>query len=391
MKKQFDNFLNDVTNEDILKLISDKKRKNEIIECFMNALIQSEFEMFLGYKKYERTDLEKVNYRNGNHKKKFNTTDGEIELTIPHDRNCEFYPSSVPKHKRRSEEIASAIIELFALGNSNTEIVKFCDNVFGASYSRQTISNIVEVLDDVVTKFNSRPIKSKYFALFIDATYIPIRFNGQYEKQAIHLIVGITEDGFQDILGYKIGFSENTAMWDELINDLKDRGLQEVEIVCMDGARGVPELIKFHFPTTDIQICQFHLLSSLGKALRKSDRSAVLAQVKQLYYLNDINLIKQQQEYIKLQFPQYERILNNHFNKEYQYTYVKYPLCIHKLIRTTNRLERINGKIKTGISHKRVFPNVSSLERILVSIILDINTRSTRKVNGMQDFIDGNY
>ncbi len=391
MKKQFEIFLDDVTNEDILNLVSNKNRKNEIVECFMNALIQSEFEMFLGYKKYERTDLEKGNYRNGSHKKKFNTTDGVIELTIPHDRNCEFYPNSIPKHKRRSEQIASAIVELFALGNSNAEVVKFCDTVFGASYSRQTISNIVEVLDEVVDEFNSRAIQSKYFALFIDATYIPIRFNGQFDKQAIHLVVGITEDGFQEILGYKIGFTENTTMWDELIIDLKDRGLNDVEIVCMDGARGVPELVKFHFPNTDIQVCQFHLLASLGKSLRKNDRGPVLAQVKQLYHLTNLSLIQQQQELIIDQFPQYKRVLTNHFNKEYQYTYIKFPLCVHKLIRTTNRLERINGKIKTGISHKRVFPNESSLEKFLVAVILDINTRSTRKVNGMQDYIEGNY
>lgn len=388
MKKHFDKFLNKTENIDLLQLFSSKELRTELIECFMNSVIQSEFEMFLGYKKYQRTSLEKENYRNGSHKKKFNTKDGKINLTIPHDRNTEFYPSSVPKHKRRSQEIASAVIELFALGNSNKEVVRFCDRVFGTSYSRQTISNIVEVLDEVVEEFNTRRINDKYFTLFLDATYIPIRFNHTYDKQAIHLIVGITPDGYQEILGYKIGFSENTVMWEELLQDLKSRGLKEVTLFCMDGAPGVPNLVKGYFPKSKIQVCQFHMLQNLSKKLRKKDKAEIMGLVKQLYHLSDMNLILHEQKRIINLFPEYKRVLKFHFEKEYQYTYIDFPGCVHKLIRTTNRIERINGIIKTGINHKRTFPNESSLERFLVSVILDINTKSTRKVNGMQEYLE---
>lgn len=342
----------------------------------------------MGYKKYERTDLEKSNYRNGSHTKKFKTKDGEVELTIPHDRNSEFYPSSVPKHRRRSEEISAAIIELFALGNSNREVINFVDNVYGASYSRQTISNIVEVLDEVVAEFNTRVISSNYLAIFMDATYIPIRFNNTYDKQAIYLVCGITEDGYQEILGYTIGFSENLTLWEELLDNLKSRGMKHADVFVMDGARGVPELTLSMFPESKIQVCTFHTMMNLGNKLKKSDRKEVLRRVSDLFKLSNRNLIDLQMAEIISNYPQYKKELEHMHNRDYIYTFTSFPQCIHKLIRTTNRIERINGKIKTAISHKRVFPNRESLERILVSVIIDINTKSTRKVNGMEDYLN---
>lgn len=388
MRRSFDEFLSHKDEIEILKVLSDVEFRKEFIELFMNALIKSEFEMFLGYKKYERTDLEKTNYRNGNHKKKFKTKDGEIELTIPHDRNRDFYPSSVPKHKRRSEEISSAIIELFALGNSNREVVTFVDKVFGASYSPQTVSNVVEVLDEVVKEFNSRKISKDYFAIFMDATYIPIRFNNSYEKQAVYLVCGITNEGYQEILGYTIGFSENLSLWEELLQNLKDRGLESCKIFVMDGARGVPELTKSLFHDSLIQLCVFHSMKNLSNKLRVADRKEIMGFVAEVYKLQDKDLIQQQINKIICRFPQYKKQLMNHFEKDYMFSYLELPQCVHKLVRTTNRIERINGKIKTTVNHKRVFPNRRSLERILVSGIIEINTKSTRKVNGMQEYLE---
>ncbi len=212
-------------------------------------------------------------------------------------------------------------------------------------------------MDEIVDEFNRRRIEKHYFALFIDTTYIPIKFNSQYNKQSVYLVVGITEDGYQEVLGYSIGFSENKELWQELLLDLKARGLESVNVVCIDGAPGVPDTVKHCFPMAEIQICTFHMMRNLSSKLRKKDRAEVLGYIKDLYLLNDIKLIEHQFEAIIKIFPQYERQLTHHFNREYQFTFLKFPRCVHKLIKTTNRIERINGKIKTNISHKRVFPN----------------------------------
>lgn len=212
MLEAFEDFLKSRDSIALDLLAKSSTERNQIVEVFLNALIKTEFEMFMGYKKYERTNLEKTNYRNGTHKKSFKTSNGEMTIIVPEDRNSEFDPVTVPKHMRRSEDITRAIIQLFSMGNSNSQVVEFCDKVFGTSYSPQHISTIVEVMEEVVLTFKKRLIEEEYFAIFIDATYVPIRFANTYEKQAIHLVVGINKRGYQDILGYVIGFNESAIL-----------------------------------------------------------------------------------------------------------------------------------------------------------------------------------
>jgi transposase-like protein len=388
MKEQFSNFIDSSDEIDIITLFQSEESRNEIVELFMNAIIKAEFEMFMGYKKYQRTDLEKLNYRNGSHKKTLRTTNGEVTLEIPEDRNSDFYPASVPKHMRRTEDISRAILELFSLGNSNSEVVKFVDNVFGSSYSPQTVSNIVAVLDEVVQEFNSRKLKKSYFCIFMDATYIPVRFDGSYEKHAVYIMVGVDQAGYQEIIGYKVGFSETCTLWEEMIVELKERGLEQCNLFVMDGAPGVPQLIKRHFNNTKVQQCTVHLMRSLSHKIKPRDRKEVMSKIKNLYYIADKRIIELELDNIIESFPQYERVLTNYRENEFMFTYLDFPVCVHKLIKTTNRIERINGKIKTLISHKRSFPNQNSLERILVSALIDVNTRSTRTVSGMQEYIE---
>lgn len=387
MKESFGDFLNLTSEKELLELIKDSNGQNEIVEVFMNSLIKAEFEMFMGYKKYERKGIESTNYRNGSHTKNLKTTSGEITLTVPEDRNSEFDPVSVPKHMRRTEEMTRAIMQLFAMGNSNAEVVKFVDKVFGCSYKPQTISTIVEVLDEIVQEFNSRTIKSSYFAIFMDATYIPIRFDGTYSKQAVHIMVGVDQEGYQEILGYTIGHTESSILWEEFIINLKERGLEHCDLFVMDGAPGVAKVVRSQFPTTKIQQCTVHLARNIKAKIRPSDRSHIMGVFSEIFKLTDKGLIDAVFSNLVIDYPQYKRVLHNFMDNEFMFTYLEFPHCVHKLIKTTNRIERINGQIKTLISHKRSFPNEKSLERILVSGIIEINTKSTRTCQGMQEYI----
>ena len=388
MRSQFDDFISHCDEIKLLSLFQSDETRNEFVELFMNAIIKAEFEMFMGYKKYERNGLEKTNYRNGSHKKTMKTINGEITLDIPEDRNSQFYPASVPKHMRRTEEITRAVLQLFSQGNSNAEVVKFVDEVFGCSYAPQSVSTIVEVLDDVVTEFNNRKIKESYFAIFMDATYIPVRFGDSYEKHAVYIMVGVDQNGYQEVLGYTIGFSESTTLWEEFIISLKSRGLKHCDIFIMDGAPGVPQVVKRHFNNAKVQQCVVHLMRNLSNKLSKKDRSEIMGKIKNFYYQDDIQIINHNIERIIEQYPQYKRILKNYFENEFMFTFIEFPVCVHKLIKSTNRIERINGKIKTLISHKRSFPNQNSLERILVSALIEINTKSTRTCGGMQEYTE---
>ncbi len=376
------------SDENFIKtLISPGESQNELLELITNVFIKAEFEIFMGYAPYQRTDAIKTNYRNGSHNKSFKTTHGEISLKIPEDRNSEFYPSIVSKYQSRSEELTNSLLNLFKLGLSNKEVVEFMNSVYGNSYSPQNISKITEVLLEIVDEFKTRQIREKYFAIFIDATYIPIRFDGTYEKQALYIVCGITHDGYQEIIGYTIGFSENTTLWSELLEDLHSRGLKEVDIFIMDGAKGVPNVVKNIYPNSDIQICTVHIMRNLLNKIASKDKASVAAEIKNIFLLNDYPLILNRLSALQEEYPRYSKLFKNLSKFEYLFTYLKYPPMIHKAIKSTNRIEAVNQKIKTRIAHKRSFPNRESLEKILVATILELNNTSTRKVNGMEAYI----
>ena len=177
-------------------------------------------------------------------------------------------------------------------------------------------------------------------------------------------------------------------MWGELLTDLKDRGLKSVDIFIMDGAKGVPDVVKSHYPQSDIQICTVHALRNAMNKVRVSDKSEFIPKLKNLLLLSSNDLIDLETNKLLKEYPQYSKLINHFVNIEYLFTYLKYPQVIHKTIKSTNRIEAINQKIKTRISHKRLFPNRESLEKILVAAILELNNNSTRKINGMEVYLE---
>ena len=255
---------------------------NEIVEALIKTLIKIDFEIFMGYEKYSRDT--KSNYRNGLHKRKLFTPVGEINLDIPHDRNCSFFPEIINKHERRTDEITSMILNLFTKGLSNKEIVDFVDDVYGKKYSRQTISLISEVTNEVVKQFKQKKLKKEYKAIFMDATYVPIKFGNKFEKQALHLVVGINEHGYQEILGFSIGFTENTAHWADVLNDLKIRGVEKVGLFIVDGFIGLDKVIKIRFPNSLIQKCTIHALRNLKRRIKVGDKTSLINDVKKLVW-----------------------------------------------------------------------------------------------------------
>lgn len=304
----------------------------------------------MGYEKYSRD--KKSNYRNGSHKRKLFTPVGEINLDIPHDRNCDFFPEIISKHQRRTDEITKMILNLFTKGLSNKEVVDFVDNIYGKKYSRQTISLISEVTNEVVEKFKQRKLKKRYSAVFIDVTYVPIKFGNKFEKQAVHLVVGINEQGYQEILAFSIGFTENTAHWSDVLDDLKLRGVEKIKLFVVDGFIGLDKIIKVRFPNASIQKCTIHALRNIKRRAKTGDKNSLVNDVKSLFDLTNLETIKIEQDRLLQKWKLYRTMLKRLFDDEMFFTYIMFPISIHKSIKSTNRIESVNQKIKRLISHK---------------------------------------
>ena len=392
-------YLNDLSNklsETLFSLKDEGKNMfstsvmSKLVEVMVNAVIRIDFDMFMGYKRYEHRnglELEK-NYRNGGTTRLLKTTYGHIKIKIPRERSCMYYPNCIQKYKRRTNEFTNTIMQLFSSGSSNAEVVEFLSEVFDTTYTPQNISKVVEVLSEVVAEFKSRPLDSEYIAIYIDATYIPIQFDSKYEKQALHLLVGINSEGYQDILGYNIGFSENQTLWAETLEDIQNRGVKSIDLFISDGVVGMENTILKYYPKAKLQTCIVHKIRNIKSKAKVGDKEAIAIDLSNLFKMTTIETFDIQKEMIKTKWNKYSKEINNLFNNPNLFTYLDYPPKYQPSIRTTNRIEGINQKIKVLISHKQQFPNVESFERILVAGIIKLNNKTNKKIVGYKEYVE---
>lgn len=352
---------------------------NRLFESYMNALLRSEFELFI---KNSGQDA----IRNGYVTKKIKSLHGSIEIKVPRDRSNMFESDVLTSYSSCTEELSRAIIKLYQLGLSTTDVSEYIDDIYGVSYSKQSISSITKVTSDIVKLFKERKLDTRYIAIYLDATYIPVKFDNTFEKQAIHLIVGINQEGYQEILGYAIGFVETGTLWADALDDMKSRGVETVDIFVSDGFVGLDKVIKERYPEARIQRCTVHIMRNILAKVTQRDRPIINAELSELFKMTTMSGYTMYLDSMLKRYPKYESAFNGSLENEYVTTYLDFPKLMHRTIKTTNRIEAVNQKIKTRIRFKQNFPNLDSLERILVSSIIAQNGKSNRTVGGLQDY-----
>ena len=208
------------------------------LEKAVNELLQLELTSYLDYEKYDPIGYNTGNSRNGTYSRQLKTRFGEISVEIPRDRNGEFKQHTVPSYKRSTDDLESMIIQMYQRGITTTEISELIERMFGMYYTPQTISNMTQVLSDQVEAFHTRQIQTRYVSLYLDATYLSVR-RDRVSKEALHIIVGITEEGIKEILDYRLYPSESSENYREMLEDLKSRGLEEALICVSSGVIGL--------------------------------------------------------------------------------------------------------------------------------------------------------
>lgn len=353
---------------------------NNLFKSYLNSLLRTEFELFMN-------DPENQSYRNGYSSRIIKTIYGEIEVKVPRDRDGKFNSDILTRYSSSTEELSKVILQLFQFGLSHNDVCTFINNIYGVKYSRQTVSTMTQVTDQFVDDFNSRELSERYIALFLDATYIPIKFENEIKKQALHLVVAINEFGHQEIIAYSIGFRETNTLWGEVLDDIITRGVCEIDIVVTDGFVGINAVVQSRFPTTMIQRCTVHVLRNILDRVTLEDSPAVKGDFSSLFRNTDHESFNNQLNYLLVKYSKYQDTLNKLFADENITTYLDFPVLMHRTIRTTNRIESINQKIKTRITFKQSFQSRKSFERTLVSSIVQQNNQSDKPVGGLIDYI----
>ena len=344
------------------------------LELAINTLLQAELTAFLDYEKYNRTGFNSGNSRNGNYSRSFKTEFGELNLAIPRDRNGEFSQQTLPAYRRTNDTLEETVIHLFRKGITMSEIADLIEKMYGHYYTPQTISNITQIVSEDVVAFKERSLESQYSIIFMDATHIPLK-RQTVSKKAVYIVIGIRLDGTKEVLGFSIAPTGSSYVWKEILQDLKDRGLEEVLLVVTDGLSGINDSIHSIYPNAQFQQCCVHISRNIAHKVRVSDRQEVCNDFKLVYQAASkeeaMNQISFMIDKWKKQYPRVVKLLMN----PAILTFYNFPPSIRRTIYSTNLIEGFNKQLKKYTKRKEQFPNEESLERFLVSQFNNYNQK----------------
>lgn len=375
-------------------LYSDDNLSNyftKLIKNMMETLLQQELTEFLKYDKYSYKGRNSGNSRNGYYTRDYETKYGEIkDLNIPRDRNNEFEQQLIRPYSRREGWLETLVIKMYAKGMSTRDIANLIEKLYGSSYSPGTISNITDVAIEEIDQWHNRKLKKRYSVIFIDALHAKIR-RDVVDNDAIYVIIGIDEDGYREILDFVIGTNESSYVWEELLSNLKDRGVREVLLGVMDGLPGIEDAFHKVYPKADIQRCVVHKVRNSIRKIRKRDYQKFTESLKSIY-----KAPSHEQALIMLDtlgdkwahiYP--EIVADWRENHENLLTFFKYPTTIRQSIYTNNWIERTYKEFQRRLKTKDSMPTVKAAEKIIYMQSLTMNQKwSKRKMRGFASAYD---
>lgn len=364
--------------------IKDMADINELFKMMVGSVLENsleaELEDELGYSKYDYKNRDTDNYRNGHSKKTLKTSFGEMEIDVPRDRNGEFEPQLVKKQQTTlSGDIEEKIISMYAKGMTTGDIEGHIQEIYGLEVSDTTISRITDKILPIAKEWQRRPLESIYAVVFMDAIHYHVRKEGSIVKKAVYIAIGVDLNGIKDVLGMWIGENESAKFWLSVMNEIKNRGTEDILIACVDGLAGFADAIGAVYPQTEIQQCIIHQIRNCTKFVSYKDIKELMIDLKAVYGApNEQDALYQLETFDKKWGGKYPKIAvswrNNWVNLS---TYFKYPHEVRTLIYTTNSIEGFNRQLRKVTKNKGVFPTDDSLFKMLYLAMMDITKKWT--------------
>lgn len=354
-------------NGDVKTVFDVESKLKKSFGKIIQSILESEMEEQLGHKKYEYTEENKENYRNGTSKKKVKSNLGEIELEIPRDRKGEFEPVIVPKHSRDISNIEQQIINLFAMGNSTREISNFIEEMYGFTVSAEMVSNITDKIIPEMEDWKTRRLEEIYPFVYIDAIHFNVKENGVIGKKAAYIAMGISKEGIKEVLGIYIGENESSKFWMTVFNNLKNRGLKDIIVLSSDGLTGIKEAIEIAFPNTEHQTCIVHLTRNTLKYVSHRDKYAFAQDLKSIYTASDEEIGKKIMYEVAGKWKEKYPTAMERWEENWGIIspFFKFSQKIRKMIYTTNTIESLNSSYRRLNKARNVYPSKDSLMKVL--------------------------
>jgi len=363
------------STEDLQELLRDLTK--EVIE----AIYDGELTHHLGYDKHAQ-NVEKNNYRNGYGKKKVKSNFGEIELSPPRDRKGTFSPELIKKRQKDISGIEAKVISMYARGMSTRDIQDHIHDIYGYNLSSSAVSTITDKVIEKAKSWQARPLKSVYPIVFMDGIVTKLKVDGVVKNVTVYIVLGIDLTGHKSCLGLYVSDTESSKYWLSVMNELKNRGVEDIFIFAVDNLSGISEAINSAFPKAEIQKCIVHQIRNSLKYVPWKERKEVANDLKKIYTAATAQEGEKQLDNFEDKWgDKYYHICKSwRDNWPELSAFYKYPPVIRKLIYTTNPIESFHRTVRKGIKTKNYFPTEDALLKLFYLLIQNVEKKWTQRI-----------
>jgi len=338
----------------------------QITKAVLERALQGELTEHLGYAKHDPAGDNSGNSRNGVTRKTLKGDFGEVDLETPRDRNGEFEPQIIKKNQTRWTGFDDKILSMYARGMTTREIQGHLEEMYQVQVSPSLISEVTDGVMEEARIWQNRPLEPFYGIVFLDALYVKMRHEGRVENRAVYVALGINLDGRKDVLGLWTSAAEGAKFWLNVLTELRNRGVRDIYLVCVDGLKGFPQAIESLFPKAQVQLCIVHLVRASMNYVTWKDRKAVVADLKPVYRAVTADEAERQLREFEAKWSKYPAIARLWREQwERVIPFFAFPEPVRKVVYTTNAVESLHMSLRKIIKTRGAFPSEEAAFKLL--------------------------
>jgi putative transposase len=354
----------------------------ELTKSLVETALESEITQNLGYEKNDPSGYNSGNSRNGKSKKTLKTDHGNIDIEIPRDRNSDFEPEIIKKRQTRFDGFDDKIISMYSRGMTTRDITAHLKDIYQIDVSADFISKVTDSVHEKVKEWQNRPLEKIYPIIYLDCLVVKVRDEGRIINKSVFIAIGITLDGLKDVLGLWIEKNEGAKFWLSVITELKNRGVEDIYLACVDGLKGFPEAINSIYPKTEVQLCIVHMVRNSLRFVSYKVRKEIAKDLKLIYQAVNAEMAeKALNDFSKKwddKYPMISRSWRSNWDKIIPF--LAFPDDIRRVIYTTNAIESLNMTIRKVIKNRASFPNDAAVFKLLYLSLERISKKWTMPI-----------
>lgn len=363
-------------------IIGENGLLKQLTKAILERAMQAEMTDHLGYEKHDPTGNNSGNSRNGRTSKTLKGEFGRMPVEVPRDRNSSFEPKIIPKGQTRFNGFDEKILSLYARGMTTREIQSHLEEIYQVEVSPSLISTVTDAVIDEVRLWQNRQLDEIYPIVYLDALQVKVRDGGHVQNKAIYLGIGINLSGMKEVLGMWLAQTEGAKFWLQIVTELRNRGVQDILIACVDGLKGFPEAIETVFPKTQVQLCVVHLVRHSLNYVGWKERKDVAADLKKIYHAVTVEEAEMNLEAFAKKwdsrFPSISQSWRRNWTRVIPF--FAHPLEVRRVIYTTNTIESLNMSLRKVSKNRGSFPNDDAVLKLLYLALRNISKKWTMPI-----------